>query len=583
MDMRRQIICLFVCVLFLAGPSLAARIWTTEESTASTILNGVFFTDLNTGRAVGDGGVILKTTDKGHTWAAEVSGTTDILNGLFLTSSTEGWAVGRASRLVHLTSGSWTPSKITTAFDIGLTNVCLTGTATIFVSAGPNFTGSSPDFKNLFHSPDGGVTWNSFNLVSTGDDPISFNLMQSVFFVNTQLGFVCGQNDTSLAGKIFRTTDGGASWSDISPAGSLSANIGYNDITFINTLEGWCVGTDTTAPRTGHILHTLDGGDTWLHAYDNAPEGFRRVSAPSSVDAWVASDQGRVYRYDGADWAPELDITTGYFTAVRFTDPSNGWAVGGLRASEGGPLRLIYKYVVDPNTLRADKTIYISGVSTEVLSSNVAISGVNIQPDSVFTIEARSGLAISRATPTFSALSNSYLISVTFVVDPASAEAGKFTFYVTNPSENTIGTGELTVAQSLPPTEKPAVVPLPQGVFNPATQATVNMQVATPGQITGTTASGVQIYKGGKTRFPGVSGVWAQVADVQLELIMYNFNNHQIAYRKKFTADPSGYTTVTLQKVNDLGLNVAEGMYTAVVVHPKYGQIGSGVLVVNYH
>jgi len=589
MCMRRQIISSLVCVLFLAGPVLAARNWVSQEASTSTILNGVFFSDLSSGHAVGDGGAIVVTTDKGHSWAAQASGTTDDLKALYLSTSTEGWAVGKGSRVVHLSNGSWTAGKATLpGGDVDLTGVFLTGTGTIFASGGPGFSGIATNFRNVVYSLDGGTTWNSQKLVSTGDDPTSYNNMQSVFFANSQLGFVCGQNDTSLSGKIFRTSDGGATWSDITPSGSLSANIGYNDIVFVGTLEGWCVGTDTTAPRTGFILHTMDGGDSWLLQDNFTPVGFRRIAAASASDAWAVSDQGQIYRYDGSNWTKELALAsadTRYFTAVNFTGPSNGWAVGGLRVAEGGPQRLIYKYVVDPYNLKSDKTVYISGTSTEVTTTTLGISGVNIQPDSQFTIEAAAGLAISSA-PVIQISATTFIINATIVVNPASAEAGKFTFFVTNPAENTSGTGEITIVQSPPPTEKPAVVPLPQSVFNPATQNSVDMQVATPGQITGTASVNgrkVNVFRGGKTQFPGVSGVWAQVADVPLELIVYNFNNHQIAYRKTFTADPSGYKIVTLQKVNDLGLNVAEGMYTAVVIHPKYGQIGSGVLVVNYH
>ncbi len=44
-----------------------------------TDLFGVSFTDANTGTAVGDGGIIVRTTDGGTTWANQSSGTTDEL------------------------------------------------------------------------------------------------------------------------------------------------------------------------------------------------------------------------------------------------------------------------------------------------------------------------------------------------------------------------------------------------------------------------------------------------------------------------------------------------------------------------
>ena len=42
-------------------------------------LNGVFFTDANTGTAVGDVGTIIRTTNGGTNWTCQSSGTTHVL------------------------------------------------------------------------------------------------------------------------------------------------------------------------------------------------------------------------------------------------------------------------------------------------------------------------------------------------------------------------------------------------------------------------------------------------------------------------------------------------------------------------
>ena len=44
--------------------------WTTLSSGTTNDLNSVYFTDANTGYAVGDTGTILKTIDGGTTWTA---------------------------------------------------------------------------------------------------------------------------------------------------------------------------------------------------------------------------------------------------------------------------------------------------------------------------------------------------------------------------------------------------------------------------------------------------------------------------------------------------------------------------------
>jgi photosystem II stability/assembly factor-like uncharacterized protein len=576
MDMRRQIASV-ICVLLFAGSALAltTRAWTVQTDTTEAILNGVSFASLNNGWAVGDGGAILKTTNSGYAWTSEAVTPTisDNLNDVFMINSGEGWAVGDKLRLVHYTGGSWTASKISNPSDIDLTGVFMTGTGTIFASAGPNFGGSPSNFYNIFSSKDGGATWDKANLLNASDPAGSDDIMQSVFFVNPQVGYACGYNDSSFNGKIFCTTNEGASWADISP--TLPISLTLNDIAFLNTAEGWCVGTDSLSPSNGYVFHTLDGGATWLQQYNAPTAGFRRIAAASTADAWVASDQGLIYRFDGTSWARDLDPgTIEYFTSLDFIDRFNGWAVGGARL--GGPLRNTYKYVVDPHELKVDKTVYISSTTNDAYY--VSVSGNNIQPDATLTIEAASGLVVATYEVAYNQLLAANKINVTLVVDPNSAEAGTYSVYVANPTDRTRGTARINVLSSPSPVQKPTAVPLPQKVFNPTVDNSVNIQVATPGQLT---ASGLQV--GGKPRAAGVVGTYDSVKDVELELIVYDFNTNQIAYRQKFKADPTGYKVVTLSKITDLGLNISEGVYTAVVIHPTFGKIGSGNLVVNYH
>jgi photosystem II stability/assembly factor-like uncharacterized protein len=53
--------------------------WVSQNSGTATVLLGVWVTDANTGTAVGDFGTILKTTDGGNNWVPQLSGTTNDL------------------------------------------------------------------------------------------------------------------------------------------------------------------------------------------------------------------------------------------------------------------------------------------------------------------------------------------------------------------------------------------------------------------------------------------------------------------------------------------------------------------------
>ena len=92
----------------------------------------------------------------------------------------------------------------------------------------------------VYRTSDGGTTWSK---VWTVESRIT-----NIFFINNQRGWLSGDR-----GFIARTTDGGLTWSK-EPA-PTSADL--TSIFFINEQTGWVVGLEST------ILFTRDGGLTW--------------------------------------------------------------------------------------------------------------------------------------------------------------------------------------------------------------------------------------------------------------------------------------------------------------------------------
>jgi photosystem II stability/assembly factor-like uncharacterized protein len=95
--------------------------WKQQSSGTTAALRGVFFTDANTGTAVGDAGIILRTTDGGATWKQQsgfefggtplsdfpliAGGTTTYLRGVFFTDANTGTAVGYNGTILRTTTG----------------------------------------------------------------------------------------------------------------------------------------------------------------------------------------------------------------------------------------------------------------------------------------------------------------------------------------------------------------------------------------------------------------------------------------------------------------------------------------------
>ena len=164
--------------------------WTTRTSGTTERLNGVFFIDLNTGVAVGNDGLILRTTDAGVSWApinSGVSAGTDLKHVFFSTANT-GSIVGDGGTILHTTDAgvSWTGISSPTTRNLERLSF---GNASNGWAVG--------DFGVILYTTDAGSSWTQQGSGVTGQ-------IRSVFFVDVLNGFAVGNS-----GLVLKTTNGG--------------------------------------------------------------------------------------------------------------------------------------------------------------------------------------------------------------------------------------------------------------------------------------------------------------------------------------------------------------------------------------
>jgi photosystem II stability/assembly factor-like uncharacterized protein len=162
--------------------------WTVLTGAAQVPLLSVFFTDANTGYAVGDLGTILKTTNGGTNWSEKASGTTVWLTSVYFPNATTGFVVGEGGTILRTTDGGnfWTPIS--------------SGTLTYFGSvffADVN-TGYAVGYDGkILKTVDGGINWNFLRSVAeTG--------LSSIYFPDPNTGYAVGS-----MGTILKTDNGG--------------------------------------------------------------------------------------------------------------------------------------------------------------------------------------------------------------------------------------------------------------------------------------------------------------------------------------------------------------------------------------
>jgi photosystem II stability/assembly factor-like uncharacterized protein len=227
---------------------------------------------------------------------------------------------------------------------------------------------------SLFHSSDGGATWNSHSLPSgagtakqtscKGGFCGQTTVSAQVFFRNADEGWVVSQEPSLSIAGVFHTTDAGAHWTRTARI-DVKAQFGLDLVTgitypnsaidhslpgqffFESATSGWYVTTNSSFSGTPPFLYrTVDGGATWqLQTLPTAPGltlnnafvgtfrffdqsngvlelGTANSSGPSATYASITTD-------GGAHWSDPIKLPTE--ASIHFIDATHwvGWPYAG--------------------------------------------------------------------------------------------------------------------------------------------------------------------------------------------------------------------------------------------------------------
>jgi photosystem II stability/assembly factor-like uncharacterized protein len=119
--------------------------------------------------------------------------------------------------------------------------------------------------------------------------------------------------------KVWRTTDGGASWT----SGSTGSNNSFG-VAFRDTLTGYAIHDG------GYVVRTVNGGQTWGVLPSPTVNNIFAIAAPSGTQAvWLITAAEPYHsRNEGASWAAEtLFPFIGSLNHLSFADTATGWVV----------------------------------------------------------------------------------------------------------------------------------------------------------------------------------------------------------------------------------------------------------------
>jgi photosystem II stability/assembly factor-like uncharacterized protein len=315
-------------------------------------LNDVFFIDTNVGWAVGDGGVIIKTTNGGTTWTVNYHSTCIGLNKVFFVSNLIGWAVGVYGTIIKTTDGGQNWVAQNSGIQYTLLGVYFTNTSD-GIAVG--------DLGVTLRTSNGGSTWMLGGSVSL--NPV----LNDLFSDNLGNSWVVG-----TAGRIAKSTDGGSTWEDM----VSGTNTTLRAVQFKTSLIGWAVG------NLGVILKSIDGGATWTTSNVGISNAYNFVDIAflDQNNGFAIDSKGFVFKTTngGANWNIVL----------------NGNLSSTITILGAASLQNINNIIVVGNKGNIQKTTD-SGVSWVSISSGVSNNNTS---SSIFFTDVNNGWVVSRGS-----------------------------------------------------------------------------------------------------------------------------------------------------------------------------------------
>lgn len=199
---------------------------------------------------------------------------------------------------------------------------------------------------NILKTKNGGASWES---ISVGLDANS--QIFSLYFISPEMGWVTSAkfdpntiNEKSNQSSIFKTTDGGRNWKEISHIESIL----LSKVKFLDKKEGWIIGRKFLRLETLvdqiYVLHTVDGGANWIEISKEWIENFgdfaEDIVPTQKNEAILLSAEKKIYKIFAQDREKILledlsKVSENYVKRIGITINGSIWAVGGIDSKEG--------------------------------------------------------------------------------------------------------------------------------------------------------------------------------------------------------------------------------------------------------
>ncbi|TND04076.1 MAG: hypothetical protein FD123_3847 [Bacteroidetes bacterium] len=251
-------------------------------------LHSITYVNSNVAIAVGDSGVILRSTDSGLNWDTLPRFSSKQLNRVHFVNDTLGFCAGNGGILCRTSDSGASWDTLNSGTVLNLHDIDFISTTTGLVTG---------DGGWIAKTNDGGDTW-----TLAPNQLFGFFNGRSVDFRDAGNAICVGQY-----GYALKSFDGGNSWLDISSL--LGTNNDLNSVRFVTPLGGIIAGAN------GAIFRTTNGGLNWNEESDSTQaRPYYDISFSDDTTAYICGATGKMVtnRFDissvVAYAAPALDL-----------------------------------------------------------------------------------------------------------------------------------------------------------------------------------------------------------------------------------------------------------------------------------
>lgn len=309
--------------------NIASKIigWIQQPTGTDQPLYGVTYnTNHSTGIAVGQNGLIFRTTNGGDEWIQVASNISNTLYAVSFANTTTGVAVGAQGTILRTTDAgiSWS------AISFGGTNHHFKGVDfaplnTVYAVGFYTSLTTNIRWGIIIRSVNGGLDWSRIYEEQRFD-------FEDVSFAGLNNGTVVGSYVQNGGEALFRTTNGGQIW--VNQSDTMNSKL--LSIHFVDANNGTAVGIQ------GTIKRTFNGGGTWTEQVISSLKSVRSVAFADALRGLVAGEDGFLYRTTdaGSTWISRPTNYTKHFESIYLHDANMQTIVGAdgliIRTDNGG-------------------------------------------------------------------------------------------------------------------------------------------------------------------------------------------------------------------------------------------------------